>query len=187
MKKILLLVITTLALAQAFSQDLAFSQFYEKPLLRNPGLAGVFTGDVRVSGIHRNQWQSVTVPYQTSALSAEVNFPLAKWNDWVTLGVQVTHDVAGDVRMKRTQLFPVLNYHKSLSEVRDDFLSIGFMAGPVSSQFDPTKVRMGDQFINGAFDPGAATAQVFSRTGFTYWDAATGITYNSGFGEDSRF
>jgi type IX secretion system PorP/SprF family membrane protein len=187
MKKILLLVMTTLVLAQAFSQDLAFSQFYEKPLLRNPGLAGVFTGDVRVSGIHRNQWQSVTVPYQTSALSAEVNFPLAKWNDWVTLGVQVTHDVAGDVRMKRTQLFPVLNYHKSLSEVRDDFLSIGFMAGPVSSQFDPTKVRMGDQFINGAFDPGAPTAQIFSRTGFTYWDAATGITYNSGFGEDSRF
>jgi type IX secretion system PorP/SprF family membrane protein len=169
------------------AQDLTFSQFYEKPLLRNPALAGVFTGDVRVSGVHRSQWQSVTVPFQTSALSAEVKFPLAAWNDWVTIGLQATHDIAGDVRMKRTQLLPVVNYHKSLSENRDDFLSMAFMAGPVTSQFDPTKIRMGDQFVGGVFDPGNATAQIFSRTGFTYWDAGAGLTYNSGFGDDSRF
>jgi len=169
-----------------FSQDLSFSQFYEKPLLRNPALAGVFTGDVRISGVHRSQWQSVTVPFETSGISAEVKFPL-RWDDWVTIGIQATHDVAGDIKMKRTQLLPVVNYHKSLSGNKDDFLSLAFMAGPVNSQFDPTKLRMGDQFVNGAFDPNATSAQVFSRSAFTYWDAGAGLTFNSGFGEDSRY
>lgn len=178
-----MMILTSLSV---HAQDLSFSQFYEKPLLRNPALAGVFTGDVRISGVHRSQWQSVTVPYKTSALSAEVKFPL-RWDDWITIGLQATHDIAGDIKMKRTQILPVINYHKSLSGNRDDFLSLAFMAGPVNSQFDPTKLRMGDQFVGGAYDPNTPTAQVFSRTGFTYWDAGAGITFNSGFGEDSRY
>jgi type IX secretion system PorP/SprF family membrane protein len=168
-------------------QDLTFSQFYEKPLLRNPALAGVFNGDLRISGAFRNQWQSVTVPYQTSAMSAEVKFPINDWNDWLTLGLQATHDVAGDIKLKRTQILPVVNYHKSLSGNADDYLSVAFMAGPVNSQFDPTKVQMDDQYVNGAFDPNTPTQQTFERTGFNYWDASTGITYSSGFSENSRF
>jgi type IX secretion system PorP/SprF family membrane protein len=186
MNRILIGCIVMLLGMKGTSQDLSFSQFYEKPLLRNPALAGVFNGDVRISGVHRSQWQSVTVPFQTSAISAEVKFPL-QWDDWVTIGLQATHDVAGDVKMKRTQLLPVVNYHKSLSGNKDDFLSVAFMAGPVNSQFDATKVRMGDQFVNGSFDSNNPSAQVFSRTGFSYWDAATGVTFNSGFGEDSRY
>lgn len=186
MKRIVLCCWLMLMAVTGFTQDLSFSQFYEKPLLRNPALAGVFTGDVRISGVHRSQWQSVTVPFQTSGVSAEVKFPL-RWDDWITIGVQATHDVAGDIKMKRTQLLPVVNYHKSLSGNKDDFLSLAFMAGPVNSQFDPTKLRMGDQFVNGAFDPNATTAQVFSRSAFTYWDAGAGLTFNSGFGEDSRY
>lgn len=186
MKKFLLCCYLAIVALAARSQDLSFSQFYEKPLLRNPALAGVFTGDVRISGVHRNQWQSVTVPFQTSGLSAEVKFPL-RWDDWITIGLQATMDVAGDIKMKRTQLLPVFNYHKSLSGNKDDFLSLAFMAGAVNSQFDPTKLRMGDQFVNGAFDPNTPSAQVFSRTSFTYADAAAGLTFNSGFGEDSRY
>jgi type IX secretion system PorP/SprF family membrane protein len=186
MKRIALCGLMILLGAAGFAQDLSFSQFYEKPLLRNPALAGVFTGDVRVCAVHRSQWQSVTVPFQTSAVSVEVKFPTS-WDDWVTIGLQATHDVAGDIKMKRTQLLPVVNYHKSLSANRDDFLSLAFMAGPVNSQFDPTKLQMGDQFVNGSFDPNNPTAQIFSKTGFTYWDAGAGLTYNSGFGDDSRF
>jgi type IX secretion system PorP/SprF family membrane protein len=186
MKRIVLCCWLMLMAITGFTQDLSFSQFYEKPLLRNPALAGVFTGDVRISGVHRSQWQSVTVPFQTSGVSAEVKFPL-RWDDWITIGIQATHDVAGDIKMKRTQLLPVVNYHKALSGNKDDFLSLAFMAGPVNSQFDPTKLRMGDQFVNGAFDPNATSAQVFSRSAFTYWDAGAGLTFNSGFGEDSRY
>ena len=42
-----------------FSQDIHFSQFFEAPLLRNPALAGLFSGDIRLQAVYRNQWQSV--------------------------------------------------------------------------------------------------------------------------------
>lgn len=188
MLKIKLTILFFLVLSgKMFSQDFSFSQFYETPLLRNPALAGVFNGDVRVIGIHRSQWAAITVPFQTSAASAEVKFPLPKWDDWITIGMQMSHDVAGDIKLKRTQLLPVINYHKSLNPGNDNYISLAFMAGPVNSQFDPTQLKLNDQFLNGSFNPNNPTQQIFQRTGFSYWDASVGITYNGGFGDNARY
>jgi type IX secretion system PorP/SprF family membrane protein len=188
MKKLILsLTLVVAAVYSSYSQDLTFSQFYDAPLLRNPSLAGVFVGDIRVAGAYRSQWGSVTVPFNTSAASVEYKLPVFNYNDYMTLGMQMTHDVAGDIKLKRTQLLPVLNYHKSLSEDVDNYLSLAFMAGPVQSQFDPTQAKLDDQFVNGAYSPSNATTQVFSKTGYSYWDASTGMTFSSGFGEEGRF
>ncbi|MGH2644329.1 MAG: type IX secretion system membrane protein PorP/SprF, partial [Chitinophagaceae bacterium] len=64
------------------AQDIHLSQFYETPLLRNPALAGIFTGDYRVELVYRNQWASVTIPYQTGALSGEARFPIGNDHDY---------------------------------------------------------------------------------------------------------
>ncbi|WP_425273468.1 type IX secretion system membrane protein PorP/SprF [Pseudomonas morbosilactucae] len=53
------------------SQDFSFSQFYEMPMLRNPALSGIFNGDIRVSSVYRNQWGSISVPFQTRAIGVE--------------------------------------------------------------------------------------------------------------------
>ena len=171
----------------AYSQDLTFSQFYENPLLRNPALAGVFEGDIRVIGTFRNQWQSITVPFQTTAFSTEVKFPFGKHDDWITAGVQITQDAAGDIKLKRTQLLPVLNFHKSLSGDNDNYLSFAIMGGVVNSQFDPTLLKLDDQFINGAFSPNNPTSGIFTKTGFSYWDLSTGISYTSSFGNGVKY
>lgn len=188
MKNPILTIILLLAVSCAgLAQDLTFSQFYEVPMLRNPSLAGIFKGDLRVSGVHRSQWQSVTVPFQTTALGVEYKLPVFNFDDFLTLGLLASHDVAGDIKLKRTQLLPVVNYHKSLSADVDNYISLAFMAGPIQSQFDPTQAKLDDQFVNGSFSAGNMSNQVFERTGYTYWDASTGITYSSGFGEDSKF
>ena len=54
------------------AQDIHFSQFSETPLLRNPALAGIFSGDLRIQAVYRNQWNSVTVPYQTSSIKCGI-------------------------------------------------------------------------------------------------------------------
>jgi type IX secretion system PorP/SprF family membrane protein len=169
------------------AQDLTFSQFYEIPLLRNPALAGIFKGDLRLSAAHRSQWQSVTVPFQTTAVSVEYKLPVFNFNDYVTIGLMASHDVAGDVKLKRTQLLPVVNYHKSLSDDADNYISLAFMGGPVQSQFDPTQAKMDDQFQNGGYSAGNASNQVFTKTGYSYMDASTGLTFSSGFGEAGRY
>jgi type IX secretion system PorP/SprF family membrane protein len=161
-------------------QDINFSQFYELPLLRNPALAGIFNGNVRFTAAYRNQWQSVTTPYRTMALGSEVKFFKGlTQGDFVTLGLQVTNDVAGDSKLKRMQILPVLNYHKQLNEENNSFISLAFMGGTVSESFDPGKLQFDDQFVNGSYSSTNPTSETFNRTNFSYWDASTGLSFTS--------
>src|SRR5690606_9897626 len=156
---------------RAVAQDINFSQFYELPLLRNPALAGIFEGDIRLTAGYRNQWQSVTTPYQTQALGIEYKFGISeRSDDFLTLGLQITNDQAGDSRLSKTQFLPVLNFHKSISE--NSFISAGVMAGAVQQRFDPSKLQFDDQFVNGSYSPTNPTQQVFNNTNMTYYDIA---------------
>jgi hypothetical protein len=58
--KILFIICTLWAASSAHGQDIHFSQFFQAPLLRNPSLAGIYTGDIRVQTVYRDQWNSVT-------------------------------------------------------------------------------------------------------------------------------
>jgi type IX secretion system PorP/SprF family membrane protein len=169
------------------AQDFTFSQFYEKPLLRNPALAGVFEGDIRVSGAFRSQWGSVTVPFKTTALSIEYKLPFGNGNDFVTTAVQMSNDAAGDIQLKRTQVMPAVNFHKSLNEETDSYLSLAFMGGLAGNNFDPTRMKMADQWMNGEYNPSNSTRERFEQTGINYWDLSTGLSYSSNFGEDARY
>ena len=170
------------------AQDINFSQFYEIPLLRNPGLAGIFKGDVRLTGAMRNQWSSVTIPYKTTALSAECRFGLSEnSDDYLITGIQVTNDVAGDSKLGKTQFMPVIALNKILSSDRDTYLSLGFMGGPVQQRFDPTQLKFDDQFVNGAYSPTNPTQQTFSRTEFTYLDGSVGLIFSSTIGYDVSY
>src|SRR4028118_1746941 len=75
-----------------FAQDIHFSQFFEAPLLRNPSLAGIFTGDIRVQGVYRDQWNSFTNAYRSGSLNAEYKMPVGRGDDFVTAGIQLLYD-----------------------------------------------------------------------------------------------
>lgn len=171
----------------ACAQDFTFSQFYEQPLLRNPALAGLFNGDLRVSMAYRDQWGSITVPFRTTSLSIEHKIPIGDHHDVLTIGSQMSMDGAGDIRLKRTQLFPAINFHKSLNEERDTYLSLAFMGGPVSSQFDATQLKLGDQYTGGSYNPSNASAQPISNTGYSYWDLTTGLSFSTVFANRTKF
>ena len=185
-KKIFLFLVVSLIANFANSQDINFSQFYDLPLLRNPSLAGIFSGDIRITSAYRNQWQSVTVPYRTFGLGAEIKKPIGEnSDDFFTYGLQLSNDIAGDSKLSRTQVFPVFNYHKSLSG--KSYLSAGIMGGPVMQRFDPSKLSFDDQYINGAYSAANPTKQIFSNTKLTYWDAAAGLCFSSIAGENTRY
>src|SRR3954462_11675496 len=89
--------ITLFTSNKSLSQDLHFSQFFEAPLLRNPSLAGIFEGDIRVQGVYRDQWNSFTNAYRTGSLNAEYKMPVGATNDFITTGIQMLYDKAGTV------------------------------------------------------------------------------------------
>ncbi len=155
------------------SQDIHFSQFFEAPLWRNPSLAGIFTGDVRVQAVYRDQWNSVTNAYRTGSVNAEYKMPVGKLNDFATLGMQVLYDRAGTIGWTSTHVLPALNYHKSLSAENNRYLSLGFMGGLVQRRFDPSKMTTNSQYDNGGIGENLA------NTRYSYLDGSVGMSYNS--------
>ena len=167
------------------AQDIHFSQLFETPLLRNPSLAGLFTGDVRVQSVHRRQWNSVTIPYETTSLNAEIKLPLSQGgNDFFTVGMQFMYDQAGSTSFKSTHVLPVVNFHKSISAEKNKYLSLGFMGGYIARTIDRSKITTNNQWGSGGFDPSAPTGETFTNTNYHYWDATLGATYSSNIGEN---
>jgi hypothetical protein len=52
------------------AQDIHFSQFNETPVLINPAMSCT-AFDTRIIANYKNQWASVTSPYQTYGISIE--------------------------------------------------------------------------------------------------------------------
>lgn len=177
-RKIMLLAFSFFIAVSSFAQDIHFSQFFEAPLWRNPSLAGIFTGDIRVQAVYRDQWNSVTDAYKTGSLNAEYKMPIGKANDFITAGIEALYDRAGTISWVSTQILPALNYHKSLSVDRNSYLSLGFMGGPVSRHFDRSKMT-----TNSTYD-GLGDGENFVEPKYTYIDGTVGMSYNTQLNEN---
>ncbi|PZR27164.1 MAG: hypothetical protein DI535_12010 [Citrobacter freundii] len=161
------------AYAGSKAQDIHFSQFFEAPLLRNPALAGIFTGDIRAQAVFRDQWNSVTNAYKTASLNGEYRLPIGKADDFVTTGLQFLYDRAGTIGWTTIHVLPALTYHKSISADHNRYLSLGFMGGWVQRSFDRSKMTTNSQF------DGLGDGETLTNTRFNYLDGSVGISYNA--------
>lgn len=165
-----------------YSQDIHFSQFSETPLLRNPALAGIFNGDLRMQGVYRTQWGTVTVPYQTGSFNTEYKMNLGEGGDFLTLAGQVLYDKAGTVALTATHVLPAVNFHKSLSEEKNMYLSVGFMGGLVQRRIDRSKMTTNSQFNGNAYDETLGDGETFAKPNYSYMDSSAGLSFNSQIG-----
>ncbi len=185
LKPLLLFFILLFAVLQGYTQDIHFSQFFETPLLRNPALAGIFNGDIRVQAVYRNQWNSVTTAYQTGSINAEYKKPIGKGDDFITIAGQILYDKAGTVALQSTHILPALNYHKSLSAEKNRYLSLGFMGGWVQRSINRSKITTNDQYDGTGFNPGLSTGETFPRNSYSYLDASVGMSFNTQVGNNT--
>ena len=166
------------------AQDIHFSQFFEAPLLRNPSLAGLFSGDIRAQMVYRNQWNSFTNAYKSGSFNIEYKMPVGKGDDFLTTGIQVLYDKAGTAGLTTTNILPALNYHKSLNSNKTAYLSVGFMGGLVEKSIDRSKVTTNAQYDGVAYNPALADGETFTSPKYDYFDGAVGASFNSAFGPD---
>ncbi len=165
-------------------QDIHFSQLSETPLLRNPALAGLFSGDVRIQTVYRSQWNSFTDAYKTGSVNAEFKLPIGRKNDFVTIGGQVLYDRAGTVALSATHVLPMINLHKSLSDERNMYLSMAVMGGLVQRRIDRSKITTDSQFDGTGYVPGSSTGESFTRNSYSYGDATVGMSFNTQLGSN---
>ncbi|MBN9295573.1 MAG: PorP/SprF family type IX secretion system membrane protein [Filimonas sp.] len=180
------LLVAQLFTMNAEAQDPHFSQFFEAPLLRNPSLAGMFPGDIRVQAVYRNQWGSVSVPYKTVSFNTEYKQPVGSEDDFLTLGLQILYDRAGEASLTTTNILPAIAYHKCINPERGSFISAGFMGGYVQRRIDRSKITTNSQYDLNGYNPALPDGETFLNSNYSYWDGAVGVNYNSAFGEGAE-
>jgi len=171
------------------AQDIHFSQIFETPILRNPSLAGLYNGDVRIQTVHRNQWNSVTDAYQTTSVSCDYKQHVGNGDDFISFGGQVVYDKAGTIALTTTQILPAINYNKSLSDFKNVYLSLGFMGGLVQRRLDRSKMTTNNQYDGTGYNGILSNGESFSSNGFSYFDGSVGMSLNSQLGtkENNNF
>ncbi len=184
-RNILLFTALICTVKAASAQDIHFSQIFETPLLRNPALAGLFSGDLRIQSVYRSQWNSVTTAYQTTSANIEYKLPIGQGEDFLTIGAQALYDKAGTVDLTSTHILPALNYHKSLSADRNMYLSLAFMGGWVQRSIDRSKITTNSQFNGSFYDPGLTNGESFTKSAYSYLDATVGMSFNMQIGENA--
>lgn len=127
-----------MGVTQILAQDIHFSQPDADPLLLNPAYAGFFDGRGRFGVIYRNQWATISQPFQTYALTGEI----ALWrNDMGTrglsLGTTMFNDHAGSLNYGSTSAHMALAFYTALNRYGNNILSFGIDAGYCHSGFDP--------------------------------------------------
>lgn len=183
--KVIILIILIFSLGKKINaQDIHFSQFFEAPLLRSPALAGIFSGDFRIQAVYRNQWNSVTMPYQTTSLNAEYKMPVGHGDDFLTIAGEILYDKSGTVALTATHILPVLNYHKSLSADRNMYLSAGFSAGIVQRKIDRSKITTNNQFDGQNYDPTLPDGENIYSSSYLYFDGSAGLSFNTQIGQN---
>lgn len=180
-----LLCLPVVARAQA---DIHFSQFYETSILRNPALTGVFASDYKVGVYYRNQWSTISHPYETKLISGESRFQLSEMsNDFFSFGVLGFTDKAGSVDQRITGIYPAVNYNKCMNVDHNSYLSVGFTGGHIQYSFDPTKATFNNQFQGGRFDPTLPSLENIPTNKFSFWDLGAGINYNTSINDNATF
>ncbi len=168
------------------AQDIHFSQIFETPILRNPSLAGLYNGDVRIQTVHRNQWNSVTDAYQTTSVSCDYKKHVGNGNDFISFGGQVVYDKAGTIALTTTQILPAINYNKSMSDFKNVYLSLGFMGGLIQRRLDRSKMTTNNQYDGTGYNGLLSDGETFSSNGYSYFDGSVGMSLNSQLGDNEN-
>ena len=148
----------------SFGQDIHFSQYAELPMNLNPALAGNSSSSKRAGLIYRNQWNSVTSPFQSSGFFGDMNVNPSFLNgSKIGIGLLFLNDRSGSGGLQQNHLLAAINYQRFINKKQTLLISIGPKIGFFQKSYDPTKLNFESDFAyesasfisNGSFENGS--------------------------------
>ena len=166
------------------AQDIHFSMFYSSPLTLNPAMTGAFDGTYRAAAIYRNQWQSVSTPYNTFAASFDIKLLQDKLkNDIFAIGGLVQSDQSGDGKLTSTSAMVSAAYHKGLDKGHKHFLGLGAQFAFTQNSLKFQQLAFPDQFTGSDFNLNQSNGENISKPTINYFDLNLGILEQSTFND----
>ncbi len=173
-KFIVIAALATITLMRANAQvDPHFSQYYVYPSWLNPALTGAFDGDYRISGIYRNQWNSIGSPFSTPGASVEVTT-----NKNVNFGGSVLNQTAGEGGYNYLTAYGSVAYTGIRFGMNGNQRFVfALQAGMINRRFDPSKFKLGDQWnpVTG-YNPNPSS-DLPTKNKSTVFDIGAGVLY----------
>lgn len=162
------------------AQDIHFSQFYASPLNLNPAFTGYSEGDYRVTGIYRNQWNTVTTPFVTYSASYDMRLLGNKLKEDVFgVGASFVHDESGNGKLGLLSMMVSTAYNKKLGSNSDHYLGLGLQLGYVQRRLDQNSLIFPSQHNGTDFDVQQGSGENFANNQTGYFDMQVGILYNT--------
>lgn len=192
MKKFAIIFLFIISASTILAQDMHFSQYYAAPLSLNPAQTGLIKGRLRIGINSKNQWSSVSKPYQTISAYFDMQAMRRKYRkDAVGVGILFDADIAGDSRFSTILAGFSLSYIKSLTSRNNNFISVGIMPALVQKSIDYSKLYYDSQYNGNSYDPSIDPCEQYRINNFAYFDLSAGIhwfyqqreniSYNAGF------
>ena len=156
-------------------QDLHYTQFYNAHVNINPGLTGIFNGDVRLAANYRNQWRSLPIPYTTVTGAYDMKiYRKPSHKDFFGGGLVFNYDQAGDSKLSLATLG--LNGSYSIP-VASNFLTFGAQLGFSRRAFSLDDLTFDEQWNGIQFTPSKAITESFDRKALFVPDLSLGLNY----------
>lgn len=175
MKKIILANIILISFITK-AQDIHFSQFNETPVLINPAMSCT-AFDTRVIANYKNQWASVTSPYQTYGISVERALKHLKLKKAYTgMSLSVYNDKAGDAALG--SLLVNLGFNTVIKTGQYSKLSAGIGGGVNYRTINASKLKWESQYNGYSYDETIASGETTPRSSFLQGDFVGGLAYH---------
>lgn len=166
------------------AQDIHWSQFNDNPIYQNPANTGQFNGDIRFIGNYRDQWRSVTVPFQT--INVTVDSKPYERRD-IGYGIMVFHDVVGDGNFRTIEVQGNLSKLYKLTADSMHTMRLGFNFGINHRQLNFDKFYFDNQYNGVQFFPSLPTGESLASDRKTNISFGTGAIYQYHVNERMNF
>lgn len=148
---VFLIAFVFLLKSASFSQDIHLSQYNLAPLLINPAQSGAYR-NFEVIANYKNQWTSVSPnAFKTMMITCDGQLMQKKWKTkWLTAGVNIYNDKAGDGGMSTTQVNASVGYHILLSS--RNTLGAALFGGIAQRSVNYSSFAWDEQYQDGTYN-----------------------------------
>ncbi len=158
------------------AQDAHFSQYNETPVILNPALSCT-AYDTRIIANYKNQWASVTSPFQTYGISIEKAIKHLKLNkSYMGLSLVVLNDKAGDAGLGT--LTANLGVNAVIKTGQFSKISAGIGGGINYRTINPAKLKWESQYDGFSYNGDTPSGEVTPNATMMQADFVGGFVYH---------
>lgn len=174
MKQLMVIICLLLMVTLGKAQDTHFSQFYWSYLQLNPALTGHFNGNYRLNSNFKNQWSSISEPFQTIAFSAEGKRLIQSYPS-LNFGLSILSDQAGLGDLQTNQFN--LSIARSWKINTDSSLSIssGLQLGYTNRSINFNAFSFDEQYNGSRFIEDRPNGEEFGANSFGFLNLNIGL------------